>query len=91
MTPEHVTALVLALGGATIIPKIIEGWRASKSGEARAEKARHRMFLNEAEETTSYLRVMQEHAAELRRILIDWGFPKEQLPPWPVRKRSAKP
>lgn len=90
MTPEHVTALVIALGGVSIIPKIIEGLRAWKSGTARAEKQRNRMALNQLEEEMSYRRIMQEYASKLRRILLDIGFPEEKLPPWPVRNHRVK-
>jgi hypothetical protein len=83
------TALVLALGGVPAIIKLLDWFRALKSGKARTEKERNRMALNQLEEEMSYRRVMQEYASKLRRMLIDFGVPEDKIPEWPVRKHRS--
>lgn len=92
MTVEQLTALVIALGSAPVVLKLIDWAKATRSGRANAEKQRNRNALGrlveaeeKAEDEATYRRIIQEYASELRRLLIDWGYPKERLPDYPVR------
>jgi len=86
MTVEQLTALVIALGSAPVVLKLIDWFKATRSGRAQAEKRSNRMALNQLEEEMTYRRIMQEYASQLRRLLIDMGFPEDKLPAWPTRK-----
>ena len=89
---EHLTALtalLIAIGGVPAIIKLLDWFKATKSGRASAEKRRNRMALNELEETSEYLRIMQEYASRLRRILIELGIPEDRIPTWPARNPKA--
>jgi len=92
ITPELATAVIVALGGASIIPKIIDGVRAWKSGRAREEKHENRTALGrlvEAEERAdseaSFRRRVEEWASGLVYMLKQIGVPDAQIPPKPTR------
>ena len=91
MSVEQITALVLAVGVGPIALKLIDWFKALRSGKARDEKQRNRMALGQLEEEMSYRRVMQEYASKLRRMLIDLGIPEERIPEWPTRKHRSYP
>jgi hypothetical protein len=91
---EIVTAVIIALGGARIIPKAVEGYRAWKSGKAREEKEQNRSALgrlvdaeHRADDEATFRRRLEEYASQLRRMLIDLGVPEERLPAWPQRRK----
>jgi len=81
-----ITALIVALTGPAIVPKIIDAYRAGKSGRARAEKQRNRESYNQLETEMAFRRRMEEYASFLRRMLIDAGIPEDRIPPWPVKR-----
>lgn len=90
---EIITGIIIALGGASLIPKAIEGYKAVKNGQAQREKAENRNALGrmvEAEERAdneaSFRYALQEYAARLRLMLVQMGMPEDKLPPWPIRK-----
>lgn len=92
-TLEIITGIIIALGGASIIPKLIEGYKAWKSGKAREEKAQNRSALgrmveaeDRAKEEMFWSYALQEYAARLRLMLVQLGVPEDKLPPWPIRK-----
>jgi len=92
ITPELATAVIVALGGASIIPKIIDGVRAWKSGRAREEKHENRSALGrlvEAEERAddemNFRRRVEEWASGLVYMLKQIGVPETQIPPKPQR------
>lgn len=97
MSPELITAIVGAGGLAAIIPKIIDGVRAWRSGQAAEEKVKNKSLVDRlavaegrAEAEATFRRALEEYAASLRRILIEvYGVPADRLPPWPVRKEPG--
>jgi transcription initiation factor TFIIIB Brf1 subunit/transcription initiation factor TFIIB len=86
---------MLGAGGlAAVVPKIIDGIRAARSGKAREEKAENRTALGrlvaaqrELDSEASYRREVENFAGLLERMLIQLGVPRDKLPAWPVRKR----
>lgn len=94
-TPETVTAIIAALGGAAIIPKIIEGLKALASGRAKEEKDQNRSLLTRVvnaekrfDMEAEFRRAWEEHCAFLERLLIHMGLPKDKLPVHPTRKKD---
>lgn len=92
MTPELITAIIGVGGLAAIIPKIIDGLAAWRSGRATAEKQKNRNLLERladaekrSENEADFRRALEEYAGTLRLLLIEAGFDIRQLPPWPVR------
>jgi hypothetical protein len=95
VTPEVITALLGVGGLSVILPKIIDGLRAWKSGRAMAEKVNNRSLLSRltdaearAEAEAGFRRKLEEYAGTLRLLLVNAGFPAEKLPPWPVRSEK---
>lgn len=92
MTPELITALLGTGGLALIIPKVIEGIRAWRSGRALEEKSKNKSLVtrlseseSHAESETRWRRKLEEYAGALRVDLITHGVPEEDLRPWPKR------
>lgn len=92
MTPELITAIIGVGGLAAIIPKIIEGLAAWRSGRARVEKLTNRTLLERlsdaerrAQHEADVRRSLEEYAASLRLMLIGSGLAPQNIPPWPVR------
>jgi hypothetical protein len=90
MTPELLTAILGAGGLSVIVPKLIDGIRAWRSGRAQAEKEKNRGLANRlvgaevrADYEAAWRRILQDHVATLRVLLIGQGIPAESLPPWP--------
>lgn len=97
MSVTELTALVIALGSMPVLSKIIDAIKAWRSGRAIAEKMQNRNALgrlvaaeDRADEESAYRRIMAEHASTLRRLLIEWGYPENKLPPWPVRQTKVE-
>jgi hypothetical protein len=101
MTPETITAIataVLGVGGlAGIMPKVIEGITAWRSGRAASEKGRNQTLLarlaaaeTRAETEAEFRRIIEEYAGRLRLMLIHAGVTEDRIPPWPVRNLSKK-
>lgn len=94
MTPELLTAILGAGGLAAIVPKLIDGIKAWRSGRALEEKDKNRGLVDRLAAAESRLeaeilwrRAVEEYASTLRRVLIEvYGVPADRLPPWPVRK-----
>lgn len=94
MTPELLTAILGAGGLAAIVPKLIDGIKAWRSGRALEEKDKNRGLVDRLAAAESRLeaeilwrRAVEEYASSLRRVLIEvYGVPADRLPPWPVRK-----
>lgn len=94
MTPEIITALLGVGGLSVIIPKVIDGLRAWRSGRAAAEKVNNRSLLARltdaearAEAEAGFRRKLEEYAGALRLMLVNAGIPAHALPPWPVRDK----
>jgi hypothetical protein len=97
VTPELITALIGAGGIAAILPKIIDGLIAWRSGKAQSEKARNRSALERAAEAekraeaeADFRRALEEYAGALRLLLVGAGYALHRIPPWPVRKVSGQ-
>jgi hypothetical protein len=93
MTAEMMTAILGVGGIAAILPKMIEGLLAWRSGRATAERGNNRTILERltlaekrAETEASFRRLMEDYASTLRVMLIGAGVPADKIPPWPVRK-----
>lgn len=94
MTPELLTAILGAGGLAAIVPKLLDGIKAWRSGRALEEKDKNRGLVDRLAAAESRLeaeivwrRAVEEYASSLRRVLIEvYGVPADRLPPWPVRK-----
>jgi hypothetical protein len=91
MTPELMTAILAALGLPVILPKMIDGWGAWRSGRAMEEKETNKSLQVALEAEMSYRRIVEESLSSHRRILIEvYGVPVDRLPPWPVRPGRTK-
>lgn len=97
MTPELIMAILGAGGLAAIIPKAIDGIAALRSGRAAEEKEQNQSLLSRVisaerrfDLEAEFRRAWEEHCARLKRLLIQLGFPEDQLPPEPARK-DARP
>lgn len=92
-TPEFITA-ILGIGGmAAIIPKLIDGLLAWRSGRATTEKRKNQTLLERladaekrSEHEADFRRALEEYAGQLRLLLIGAGLTMDRIPPWPVRK-----
>jgi hypothetical protein len=96
VTPELITAILGVGGLGLIVPKIIDGLQAWRSGRADEEKATNqslfkRMLAAEsrAEREAIFRRMIEEYAAQLRVLLVQLGHPPDRLPPWPVRPAES--
>jgi hypothetical protein len=96
LTPELITAIIGVGGLAAIIPKLIDGWSAWRSGRADAEKGKNQGVLERladgekrAEDEADFRRSLEEYAGVLRLMLIETGYLLDQLPPWPVRRSKS--
>lgn len=93
MTPELWTA-ILGIGGlAAIIPKVIDGLLAWRSGRAVSEKRKNQSVLERLADAehreqaeADFRRKLEEYAGALRLLLIQAGVPPHTIPPWPVRE-----
>lgn len=92
-TPEIITAILGVGGLGYILPKLIDGFRAWRSGKAAEEKTKNQSLLARlvdaearAEREATFRRTLEEYAGALRRMLVELGMPAEKLPAWPVRK-----
>lgn len=97
MTPELIAAILGSGGLAYIIPKAIDGFKAWRTGQAAEERKENRSALirmataEKERDNEIQSRIMfQEYASRLRRLLIEFGFPEERLPPWPIRDTVKK-
>lgn len=97
MTPEMLTAIIGVGGLAAIVPKLIEGMIAWRSGRAMAEKGRNRSLLERiataekrAEAEADFRRALEEYAGVLRVFLINAGVAAHRIPPWPIRQEHRQ-
>ena len=86
MTPEIATAIVLALGGASIVPKVIDAIKALHSGRALREKAENRSAFRQLDREADFRRRVEEWGGRLVYMLIQLGVPEDKIPPKPERK-----
>lgn len=94
MTPELITAIIGVGGLAAIIPKLLEGLGAWRSGRAADEKGKNQTILERLAESekrgeneADFRRALEEYAGALRLLLVEAGYALHRIPAWPVRKR----
>lgn len=99
MNVETVTAVIVALGGATLIPKLLDWLKATQSGRAQAEKRKNRSILDRVDEAEERAKEADDRAddeANFRRLIEEWagglvyllkqiGVPENQIPRKPER------
>lgn len=97
MTPEMMTAILGVGGLAAILPKVIDGINAWRSGRAIAEKGNNRTILERltmaerrAETEADFRRIMEDYASTLRVLLIGAGVPADKIPAWPIRTQAVE-
>lgn len=90
MTPEMWTAIIGVGGFSVIIPKLIEGIIAWRTGRAQTEKAQNQSILDRLAESerrseteAKWRRAIEEYAGILRLMLVQAGIAPEKVPPWP--------
>jgi hypothetical protein len=100
MTPEMWTAIIGVGGFSVIIPKLVEGLLAWRTGRAQTEKAQNQSILErlaeseqrslrEAERSqreADWRRALEEYAGLLRLLLVQAGVAMHKVPPWPDRE-----
>lgn len=97
MTPEMITAIIGVGGLAAIVPKLIDGLMAWRTGRAAAEKGQNQSLLERlvvaetrAEAEADFRRLLEEYASALRVMLVGAGVPVERIPAWPRRREETK-
>ena len=98
MTPAEIaTAIIIALGGASLIPKSIEGFRAWRTGKAREEKNENRSLLTRTvnaetrlDRETEFRRRVEEWGGRLAYMLAQLGVPAERIPAKPEQFTKEK-
>jgi hypothetical protein len=95
VTPELMTAMLGVGGLAAIIPLLIDGLKAWRSGRAQSEKTKNRSILERladaetrAENEADFRRALEDYAGVLRVMLVQAGIALHRLPGWPVRKAA---
>ena len=91
-----ITALIVAITGPAIIPKVIDAYKAGRSGKAARQKAENRSALgrmveleDELEDERDYRRAWEDFAGTLRWMLKQLGVAENKIPPWPQRKKRV--
>lgn len=96
MSAAEISVVIVAVTGLlAAAPAIIKEIRAIRSGRAIAEKQRNRSAIgrvaemeDDLEAEISFRRRLQEYITELRRLLIQMGYPEEKLPTEPARHKA---
>lgn len=90
MSPEMWTAIIGVGGFSVIVPKLIDGLIAWRTGRAQTEKAQNQYILDRLAESerrseleAKWRRALEEYAGILRLLLVQAGFPMDKVPPWP--------
>jgi hypothetical protein len=98
MTPEMWTAIIGVGGFSVIIPKLIDGIVAWRSGQAANEKVQNQSILDRLAESerrsqaeADLRRALEEYAGKLRLLLVQAGLAMHKIPPWPDREHPQEP
>lgn len=90
MSPEMWTAIIGVGGFSVIVPKLIDGLIAWRTGRAQTEKAQNQYILDRLAESerrseleTKWRRALEEYAGILRLLLVQAGVSQDKVPPWP--------
>jgi hypothetical protein len=99
MTPEMWTAIIGVGGFSVIIPKLVDGLIAWRTGRAQTEKVHNQSILDRlaeserrSEQEAELRRKLEEYAGVLRLRLVQAGVMMHRIPPWPdkVEQREKK-
>lgn len=97
MTPEMWTAIIGVGGLSVIIPKLIDGIIAWRTGRAQTEKAQNQSILDRLAESelrsqreAEWRRSLEEYASILRLLLVQSGVPVHKIPSWPDRSNQKE-
>ncbi len=84
------TAIIGVGGFSVIIPKLIDGIIAWRTGRAQTEKAQNQSILDRLAESekrsqaeAEWRRAVEEYAGVLRLLLVQAGMALHKVPPWP--------
>lgn len=93
MTPEIIMAILGAGGLAAVVPKVIDGFAALRSGRAAEEKQQNQSLLTRVinaerrfDLEADFRRSIEEWASGLVYLLKQIGVPEDKIPPKPTRK-----
>jgi len=91
------TAIIAALGGASIIPKIVDGIKSMRDNRAREEKNENRSLMGRAanaerraDREAEYRRRVEVWAGRLEYMLAQLGVPADKIPAKPAWERSKE-
>ena len=91
MSPEMWTAIIGVGGFSVIVPKLIDGLIAWRTGRAQTEKAQNQYILDRlaeserrSEQEAKWRRALEEYAGVLRLLLVQAGA-ADKVPPWPIK------
>lgn len=87
MSIDQIIALVIALGGGVFFREIVLGAWKWLTGRQERERKTLQQVMRDLDSESSYRRRLAEHAAELRRILIENGL-SDKLPDFPTREKE---
>lgn len=99
MTPEMWTAIIGVGGFSVIIPKLVDGIIAWRTGQAQNEKVHNQSVLDRlaeserrSEHEAELRRKLEEYAATLRLMLVQAGTAMHGIPPWPdkIKEQGKK-
>lgn len=86
------TGVIAALGGASLIPRIVDGIKAMRNNRAREEKAENRSLLGRAinaearaDREAEFRRRIEVWAGRLEYMLAQLGVPADKIPSKPER------
>jgi len=87
-----ITAVIAALGGAKIIPMIVDGIKAHRSNRAKEERQENRTLLGRAkfaearaDREAEFRRRIEEWGGRLAYMLAQLGVPEHKIPAKPER------
>jgi hypothetical protein len=94
---ELVTGIIVALGGAKLVPMIINGIKAQRSNHAKEERQENRTLLGRAKYAeqradleAEFRRQIETWGGELEYMLTQLGVPRDRIPRRPARPQPAK-
>ena len=97
MTSTELAALLAALGCGAILPQLIQGVIGWITGRQDVERRRYQQIIEErdraerdADREASMRRRISEHASYLRQLLIQSGYPSQNIPEWPIPPRHLR-
>jgi hypothetical protein len=91
------TAVIAALGGASLIPRLVDGIKAMRDNRAREEKDENRSLMGRAanaerraDREAEYRRRVEVWAGRLEYMLAQLGVPADKIPAKPEWARSKE-